>query len=130
MKNKFLIFPLLLTAVGLTSCAGPSSFSSGISTRYVLPNSNVQPLGPVTAKIPGETKLLGFPDLFTSENDRKIYNAAVQKVPGATHVIDFTKNYRTQFIPIPLGGEPLISWSTLEIEGTAVKASTGMQELH
>lgn len=128
MTKKFYFAPLILAALGFSGCGGPSYNVVGTESHFAVPNSNVVPLGPVHVKTSGTSfSLFQYASPGTGDNDRKVYNLALQKVPGATAVVDWTKAYRARWIGL---GMPLISWTELEFEGTAVKANTGMQELH
>ena len=94
----------------------------GDKSHFTYPNSNVEPLGTVSAEV-SKTSFL-IPKSFDKEDIRQLFNQALIQKAGADVLI----NYRidTKFTTIPV--IPLI-FSTVTISGTAAKMTVGQKEL-
>ena len=103
--------------VGQVTQIGPQSY-------FNYPNSNVTPLGPVKARVPGPGGLML--QTATGELDAKVYREALAKVPEANLLIDYVKTTHMYMAPLWLVN---VYWSEIEIEGTAAKMEVGKQVL-
>lgn len=90
------------------------------NTHFAFPNSNVQPLGHISATV----KEGGFliPPTLTKEKVLKLTSDALGQKPGADMVI----NYR---LDTTYTMYPLYYVQTIKLEGTAAKMQVGEQDL-
>jgi len=94
------------------------------NTQFVYPNSNVTPLGLVSAKSPQSVTIF-MPKMFDAkEIDEVTQKALAQK--GGDILVNSKIVVKTMMIPIMLP----IMISSLEISGTAAKMTVGKKELH
>jgi hypothetical protein len=124
MKQTNIILLMLGLSMALvTGCQTAQYVEMGSQSKFTYPNSNVVPLAPVKVEVSGPGAFLALPDLVTSDNDLKVFNAAMAKVDGSNLIVDYVKNYRSYYFLF-------FHWSTLELEGTAAQMTVGKQELH
>ncbi len=115
---------VVASAVSLAALAGCFSgqyTQIGAQSHFDYPNSNIKALGPVKVMVPGQGRF-GSPPLPTSDDEVKLYNAALAQVEGADLVVDYVKTWR-------LYGFMWWYWSELELEGTAADMEVGRQRL-
>ena len=109
-------------AIGTFLCAGCSMRLGQFMPRsqFVYPNSNVTAIGPVQHE---KTKTMVFvrPSWSLAEN-RKVYQEAVAKVPGANVLIDYKEDTTLTDILF-------IHTITYSLEGTAAKMEVGKQDI-
>jgi hypothetical protein len=107
----------------LAGCQTGQFTRIGPQTHFDYPNSNVTPLGPTKVKVNGPMSFLASPDVRTSDCDVLVYTAALSQVPGANLITDYATVYKTyEFWPI--------TWSKLEMEGTACKMEVGKKDIN
>jgi len=90
------------------------------TTHFAYPNSNVQPLGHISASI-SEGSFI-FPPSLDKEKILKLMNDALAQKPGA----DMITNYR---LDTTYTMYPYYTVQTVKIEGTAAKMEVGEQDL-
>ena len=122
IDKKYLISLMLgltLFAVGCTTKFG--TFEP--NNRFAFPNSNVEPIGPVSAEVSktGYVISKGVDKAFLDE----VMNKALQE-SGGDLIINYKLSTITTIYPIPIIG-PVNT--KLRIEGTACKMTVGRQEL-
>jgi hypothetical protein len=115
----FVVISVLISVVGCYTKSG--SFNS--KSHFTYPNSNIEPLGPVSAS-DWKFSIL-FPRSWDANEINKLIHDAVSTQAGAA---DMLINYKLSssvffpFLPIPV-------LSFIDIEGTAVKVTIGKKEL-
>jgi len=119
--NKILYVLLLILVATMLSACTTTSGHLGDKSHFTYPNSNVKPIGPVSAEV---TKFGAFSIAFSKEDIRKVFNEALSKQAGADLIINYKLDTKfTQLGPLPL------FMSTMSIEGTAAKMTVGLKEL-
>ncbi len=117
------ILTILATAVLFSGC----TFKMAVrrtSTKFVYPNSNVTPLGRVSAKSPSSVSIF-VPKFFDAKQiDETVEKALAQK--GGDIMVNPKLVVKTTMIPLFLP----IMISSLEVYGEAAKMVVGKQELH
>ena len=111
---------------------GVSFFAAGCATKigmfepqthFAFPNSNVEPLGQVTAEVSKTTVVV--PKAVDKELLDEVMNKALQ-AKGGDLLINCKINTTTTAYPIPILGPYT---TKLTVEGTACKMTVGRQEL-
>ena len=127
MKKTILLTTAILTSLIMSGCSTKVGFSGSntISTNFVYPNSNVVPLGEVSAETSKTTWFL--PPTLTYEDVVELREQALSQQAGATNIINPMVDTKFTVIPIPILN---IFTMTTTIKGTAVKAEVGKQKLH
>lgn len=116
LLSLFSISTLALFQIGCSSTHG--SFEP--TTHFAYPNSNVQPMGHISATV-SEGKFL-FPPRLDKEKILKLMNDALAQKPGADGIV----NYR---LDTTYTNYPYYIVQTVKLEGTAVKMQLGEKEL-
>ena len=119
----------LLTLASLScfgaSCTVAQFANLGPESHFVLPNSNVTPLGPVKASRRSGFAIFGIPDIMSAERTLELYNQALRQNAQANVIIDYARITHVKYFPfliyIP------IFWVVEELEGTAAKMEVGEQ---
>jgi len=115
-------FCLAMAAVLLCGCFVNSSARS-LSSKFAFPNSDLAPLGPVSAETSRWT-FLAAPSMDKPEFDELSQDALKQK--GGDTLVDYVIE-TSSFYPMI----PLVWYTTFDISGTAVRVTQlGRQELH
>ncbi len=127
MNNKFRgglgLLAVAMTAVLFSGCTIKMAVRR-TSTKFVYPNSNVTPLGRVSAKSPSSVSIF-IPKFFDAKTiDETVEKALAQK--GGNMLVNPKLVVKTTLIPIFLP----IMISSLEVEGMATNMVVGKQELH
>ncbi len=90
------------------------------TTHFAYPNSNVQPMGHISATVSEGSFLI--PPTLDKEKVLKLMNDALAQQPGADAVV----NYR---LDTTYTGYLIYYVQTVKLEGTAVKMQVGEQDL-
>ena len=94
------------------------------STHFTFPNSNVKPMGTVSAQ---KTKGSVFiPRVFKSKDLVEVMNDALAQKPGSDILINVKADTVLTQIPIPILTIYFTKW---RIEGTAAKMEVGEKDL-
>ncbi|MFA6316734.1 MAG: hypothetical protein WC943_04890 [Elusimicrobiota bacterium] len=115
----------LLAALVVASVSG-CTMKMGLrntNTKFVYPNSNVTPLGPVKAATEQRFTVFSAAMFDAKEIDETIAKALAQK--GGDVLVNSKIVYKVTLIPIIL---PFM-FSSYEVEGMAAKMVVGKQEL-
>jgi len=98
--------------------------SIGDKSHFTYPNSNVQPLGQVSASV----EKFGFiiPKDMTKEDVKDLFAKALSQKAGADLLINYKIDTEFMIIPIPIFS---LNYTTLFISGTAAKMTVGEKEL-
>lgn len=123
LNKKYFIFlmsGITLFMVGCTTKFGMFETNN----RFAFPNSNVEPIGPVSAEV-SKTRFV-IPKTVDKALLDEVMNKALQET-GGDLIINYKLNTITTVYPIPIIG-PFTT--KLRIEGTACKMKVGRQELH
>ncbi|MGY6587982.1 MAG: hypothetical protein ACXIUB_06780 [Wenzhouxiangella sp.] len=117
MKRVLLIFIMFGIISGCSITAGYVSPQS----HYVFPNSNVTPLGQVSAEA-SKRSFLVIPTVDSAMVDEAM-NAALARAPGADLLVDVSIDTRiSTFL--------YFYTATVTVQGTAVSMEIGMQDLN
>lgn len=115
------ILSLILACAFLTSCSTTRG-GFGEQTHFDYPNSNVKPLGHVSATV----KKTGFffPPSWGAEDVKTLIERALSQKPGADILINYKTNTTfTSWVILPIYSSEMV------LEGTAVSMTIGRQEL-
>lgn len=122
MKSAISIF--IFFCVVLVSGCTTTMGSFNPSTHFTYPNSNVVPLGYVSASVKDQGII--FPPAVDKEKIVKLMESAMVQKPGADMIINYKIDTTYTQIPIPIFN---IYFQTIKLEGTAAKMTIGKQEL-
>lgn len=113
----------LLLAVGVASLSACTTKMGLLQTqnRFVYPNSNVEPLGRVSAEVTKTTFLV--PAIFDATAINETIERALQQKGG-----DVLLDYKLVFEITPIPVIPIVI-SKMKVIGTAAKMTVGKQEL-
>ncbi len=128
MRVRTILLAIASLAVVLPSmgCAVGGGARIQPESHFVFPNSNVQAIGPVRAKLTGPPTLFVPPPVRTAEIDNQLYQMAMRQQNGADMIIDYVVHTKITLIPIPYVS---VYITEHEIEGTAAKMVVGSQRL-
>ncbi|RII31752.1 MAG: hypothetical protein CXR30_02795 [Geobacter sp.] len=118
--EKLLLFCALIMSVGCTMKMG----SIGDKSHFTYPNSNVEPLGHVSASV--EKFGLIIPKDMTKEDVRALFEKALSQKAGADVLINYKIDTEYTVIPIPIFS---LNYTKLYLSGTAAKMTVGQKEL-
>lgn len=122
MKSVFSVF--IFFCVVLVSGCTTTKGSFNPSTHFTYPNSNIAPLGYVSASVKDQGFIL--PPKVDKEKIAKLMEDALAQKPGADMIINYKIDTTYTQIPIPIF---TIFFQTIKLEGTAAKMTVGKQEL-
>lgn len=122
MKSVFSVF-IFFCVVLLSGCTTTKG-SFNPSTHFTYPNSNVVPLGYVSASVKDQGFI--FPPQVDKEKIAKLMEGALAQKPGADMIINYKIDTTNTVIPIPIFS---IHFQTIKLEGTAASMKVGKQEL-
>lgn len=119
-RNLLLLSMVVAATISLIGCTRSSGFYFN-NSKFVYPNSNIEPLGHVSVSESWDG--LFFPPRLGAEEINSVVNAALRQKGG-----DLLINYKmtvsvTTFPIIPIYITELI------VEGTAAKMTIGRQEI-
>lgn len=115
---------LIFASVCLTGCPAGSGSYMKSQVQFDYPNSNVVPLGKVSATI-SSTSIMQ-PDISDPKLEMEVAQKALAQKNGDI-LIDATFHYKMHVIPLYI---IYIYTTDLSVEGTACKMTVGKQVLH
>jgi len=121
-KSTIMIFATLFLVFTAGCSMKFGSFNE--KSHFAFPNSNVKPLGQVTA----ETSKTSFiiPPSLEATDVRHLLSQALKQKAGADLVINYKVDTKITVIPIPIFN---IFTLTMTLSGTAVSMEVGEKEL-
>ncbi len=123
MKTRSLALIILVVAISLVSFGCSTKIGgTGTQSHFSYPNSNVKPLGKVSASL-SKTSWLVFPTI-TEADVKSLMDKALAQKSGADLLINYSIDTKVTSIPFLM-----LTYMDVTIEGTAVSMDVGKQNL-
>lgn len=116
--NRLVAFAAAGFATTVTSgCAGPSYIEDKLSSHYVFPNSNVEPVGAVTGEASKTSFTLSFNDPDLEQEAVRNALAKADAFGGADLIIDARYIWKTESVFF------FLNTITVTVEGQAARVT-------